>query len=354
MMHKALYASCSRLARVLWVAVAVAGGCQPAASPCVPYEQEEPADPVELRLVQRGTETLLLMQGYEVIAWSTVLPDGRLEPRVQRHSRVLPWSLSSMTLAAIPHQSGFRLLGPFASSYVMPEQTAEERLWVPYRAGSADLPPGFNLEQAYPYEGAVYVVWVGADPASSTWLAGLGRLTDDDVVEAIGPPFYSGPRPLGVEGLRFTGGLDADGTLWVDWPRYADHTLPEERKVLHLALDGTVLSEQPIKTDWPYLLSWSRLPSGRWAGLHGSQLALFSVSERPHPGVLALPDLNYTDLTTQRVLSDGALWLAGPDDRTNEAVLRRFDDASSTLGEEIRSSLRLTSRHRVGCAHDGR
>nr|WP_255412582.1 tyrosine-type recombinase/integrase [Haliangium sp. UPWRP_2] len=60
-----------------------------------------------------------------------------------------------------------------------------------------------------------------------------------------GVPFYRGPRPQGIEGLRFFGGWAPNGFFWIDLPKpdFSLHLL-WDRSVVQIALDGTLLGTQ--------------------------------------------------------------------------------------------------------------
>lgn len=329
----------------LVLACAALLACQDAGHSCQRGEQYFSESAQQLLYAEQSGPPMLLARTYSSLQWHPIGPDGSVSAPLASAPRgvALAW-IGNYFHLAVPWERGFRLIGSHGSAYVEPGSDGfQEGRYRSYKAGSIGLPQSLSIERAFSIGSSLYVVWAGISSAGppETWLAGLGQLRDDDSVAQQGEPFYRGPRPQGIEGLRFSGGWDPDGFFWIDLPKPEfSLNLPWDRRVVQIALDGTLLDTQAVTgDDIAYRLHWLKLPSGRWAGLQGSTWQLFSVTERLSSNVVrdVVPATGTTTGQTQWLDEAGVLWIAGPGQ--DQLVVRRFDDATSTFADPVSSPL---------------
>jgi hypothetical protein len=302
--------------------------CRSEPPPCSLYiDQVYPGPTDHLQIVQPG---MLLAWSYDAIEWHPLAADGTVGPASRRMPEALEPAVVWLDFLhlSIPRGNGLRLITDHRAAYVDPGSPSRA---VRLAAASPAIPEDFHVERAWNVDGVLYCVWSAVEsgfPVDRS-IAGLGRIGDDDAVIALGEPFYRGSAPTGIPGLRFFGGWDPDGYFWID--------CPGGQQVFQVAPDGTLLGTFDIAGHGPYLLNWVKLPSGRWAGQQGSLWGLFTPLDRTTPTIHAVPASGTTTSTTQSLDADGQLWIAGPAD--GEVVVRRWDDATSTMGPEQRSPL---------------
>lgn len=329
----------------LILACAALIACQRDEHSCQRGEQYFSESAQQLLYAEQNGTPVLLARTYGSLQWHPISPDGSIgAPLASAPRGVDPAWVGNYFHLAVPLARGFRLIGTHGSAYVEPGSDGfQDDRYRSYTARSSGMPSSISIERAFSIGGSLYVIWAGIDSAgpSETWLAGLGQLSDDDAVTQQGEPFYRGPRPQGIAGLRFFGGWDPDGFFWIDLPMpdFSLH-LPWERSVVQIALDGTWLGTQAVAgDDIAYRLHWLKLPSGRWAGLQGSTWQLFSVTERLSGNDVqdVVPFTGTTTGQTQWLDKDGALRIAGPG--RAEVVVHRFDDATSMFANPVSSPL---------------
>ena len=92
----------------------------------------------------------------------------------------------------------------------------------------------------------------------------------------------------------------------------------------------------------PYALAWTRLPSGKWAGLHGDRSFLFQPGVRARgQDEVSVGATGSTDGSTQALDEAGTLWIAAPN-RDGELVLRQRD-RDGNAGPETHSKVQVTA-----------
>lgn len=329
----------------LVLACAALLACQSDEHSCHHGEQYFSESAQQLLYAEQNGSPVLLARTYGSIQWHPIGPDGTVGAPVASAPRgVDPAWIGNYFHLAVPWARGFRLIGTYGSVYVEPGSDGfQDGRYRHYTAGASGFPPSISIERAFSIGSRLYVIWAGIDSAGppETWLAGLGQLRDDDTVAPQGEPFYHGPQPLGIAGLRFFGGWDPDGFFWIDLPKPDTSLhLPWDRSVVQIALDGTLLGTQAVSgDDTAYRLHWLKLPSGRWAGLQGSSWLLFSVTERLSSNVVrdVVPATGTTTDQTQWLDEAGALWIAGPG--RDQVVVHHFDDAASAFAAPVSSPL---------------
>jgi hypothetical protein len=196
------------------------------------------------------------------------------------------------------------------------------------------IPAEFEVERAWDVSGDIWIVWsalFSGNPKGAR-IAGLAQIDVDDHVVARGAPFYAGPSSQSFGGFRFFGGWDAaNGWFWIE--------VSEAHQLLKVAKDGSVLDTIGYGGDPMYLLHWTELPSGRWAGLQGGWFCLFRPEDRAAASCTALADDTPGDATWSSQFLDSAskLWIAVS--LGDRVLVRRFDDSLDTLGPEVWSTI---------------
>lgn len=266
------------------VVAACGAGCAPEEKPpfCPLVKQPTETAAFDITFVNRGTAPAVIAAGYEGTACYMLEADGRLG---ERFCHVRYWDQDPDNPLPFAYMRGSVLLensiARYSSRYVARADFDADHAAVSllsFEVGEGDA----QLTHLFEQPEGLYGIWTRKN-VDGTTSAGLAQIGADDVVRAVGVPFFNG-IPFDNVGEGGVGIGYLDGVFDAENDRFLIDS-PDGITLVELDRQGNVLASTPhgqttTTNGSTHLVDWTKLPTGEWVGLNGGWLCQFDPRDR--------------------------------------------------------------------------